>query len=40
MLTYLLPSAVDVSGAGIKRKVVINRKRLEHNNKAKQFDFK
>ena len=28
MLTYLLPAVVDMSGAGIKRTVVINQKGL------------
>ena len=30
MLTYLLPSVEDSSGAGIKRTVVINHKKLQH----------
>ena len=35
MLRYLLPSAVDISGAGIKRTIAINKKRLNHKNKTK-----
>ena len=30
MLTFLLPSVVDISGAGIERTVVIHKKRLQH----------
>ena len=33
MLGYLLPSVVDICGAGIKRAVVINQKRFENKNK-------
>ena len=35
MLTYLLPSVVDISGAGIKRTVVFNYKKIQ-NIKSKQ----
>ena len=35
MLTYLLPSVVDISGAGIKWTVVINKKRLQNKNETK-----
>ena len=34
MWSYLLPSVVDISGAGIKRKVVINSK--DYNIKIEQ----
>ena len=30
MLINFLPSVVDISGAGIKRTVVIHKKRLQH----------
>ena len=39
MLTYLLPSVVDMSGAGIKRTNVINQERLQHKNKIKNSNF-
>ena len=32
MLGYLLPSVVDICGAGMKRAVVINQKRFENKN--------
>ena len=35
LLRYLLPSVVDISGAGIERAVVINKKTLNHKNKTK-----
>ena len=35
MPTYLLPSVVDMSGAGIKRTVVMNQEILQHKNKRK-----
>ena len=34
VLRYFLPSVVDISGAGIKRTVVINQKRLKTKNKS------
>ena len=40
MRTYLLPSVVDTSGAGIKRTVVINTNRFQNKNKSKYFKFK
>ena len=39
MLTYLLPSVEDMSGAGIKRTVVINQEVLQHKNEKKAEDF-
>ena len=35
MSTYLLPSVVDISGAGKQGKIVINQKRLQHERKNK-----
>ena len=40
VLTYLLPSVVDISGAGIKRTVDIHKKRLKNKNKTKYYNFK
>ena len=39
MLTDLLPSVVDISGAGMKRTVVINKNRLQNKNKTKYNNF-
>ena len=40
MLTYLLPSVVDTSGAGIERTVVINKNIFWNKNKSKYYKFK
>ena len=39
MSTYLLPSVVDISGAGKQGKIVINQKRLQHERKNKVLKF-
>ena len=39
MSTYLLPSVVDISGAGKRGKIVINQKRLQHERKNKVLKF-
>ena len=40
VLRYLLPSVVDISGAGIKDTGVINEKTLQKRNKTKYYNFK
>ena len=40
MLTYLLPSEVDISGAGIKHTVGINEKRQRNKNKKEHYNLK
>ena len=40
MLTCLLPSLVDTSGAEIKRTVVMNKNRFQNKNKSKYYKFK
>ena len=39
VLRYLLPSVVDISGPGIKRTVLNNKKRLQHKNQTKYYNF-
>ena len=40
VLTYLLPSVVDVSEAGIQRTVVISKNRFKNKNQIKYYIFK
>ena len=40
MLRQLLPFVVDISGAGIKRAVVMNGKRLQNKNKTTYNNLK